>query len=159
VFHQFQVLVVRQFSHKIKSVQTDWGGEYCKLNSFFKTIGIHHHIKCPYTQEQNGTVKRRHRHIVEIGLTLLCHCKAPLKLWNCAFKIYVYLINCMLTSVLQNKSPFQCSFHQPPDYSFLRTNPPPTPMSHLPSLIYFPSQHPSDTQTSPHNPRSPYHQL
>jgi histone deacetylase 1/2 len=79
VFHQFHVLVVRQFSRKIKSVQTDWGGEYCKLNSFFKTIGIHHCIKCPYTHEQNGTVKRRHRHIVEIGLTLLDHCKAPLK--------------------------------------------------------------------------------
>jgi len=44
VFYQFQVLVERQFSCKIKSVQTDWGGEYHKLNSFFKIIGIHHHI-------------------------------------------------------------------------------------------------------------------
>jgi histone deacetylase 1/2 len=32
VFQQFQVLVERQFSRKIKIVQTDWGGEYCKLN-------------------------------------------------------------------------------------------------------------------------------
>jgi len=48
VFHQFQVFVERQFSRKIKSVQTDWGGEYHKLNSFFKTIGIHHHLICPY---------------------------------------------------------------------------------------------------------------
>jgi histone deacetylase 1/2 len=28
VFHQFQTLVERQFSLKIKSVPTDWGGEY-----------------------------------------------------------------------------------------------------------------------------------
>ena len=28
IFHQFQALVERQFSLKIKSVQTDWGGEY-----------------------------------------------------------------------------------------------------------------------------------
>jgi hypothetical protein len=36
VFQQFQVLVERQFSQKIKTVQTDWGDEYCKLNSFFQ---------------------------------------------------------------------------------------------------------------------------
>ena len=51
VFQQFQVLVGRQFSRKIKTVQTDWGGEYCKLNSFFKTIGIHHRLICPHTHE------------------------------------------------------------------------------------------------------------
>ena len=28
IFHQFQALVERQLSLKIKSVQTDWGGEY-----------------------------------------------------------------------------------------------------------------------------------
>jgi histone deacetylase 1/2 len=78
VFQQFQVLVERQFSRKIKIVQTDWGGEYCKLN-FLKKIGIHHRLICPHTHEQNGTVERRHRHIVETGLTLLGQCKAPLK--------------------------------------------------------------------------------
>jgi hypothetical protein len=35
VFHQFQTLVERQFSLKIKFVQTDWGGEYRKLSTFF----------------------------------------------------------------------------------------------------------------------------
>jgi len=100
VFHQFQVLVERQFSRKIKSIQNDCGGEYHKLNSFFKTIGIHHHIICPHTYEQNGTVECRYRHIVETGLTHLGHCKAPLKFWNYAFEISVYLINRMLTLVL-----------------------------------------------------------
>jgi histone deacetylase 1/2 len=121
VFHQFQVLVERQFSCKIKSVQTDCGGEYRKLNSFFKTVGIHHRIICPHTYEQNGTVERRHRHIVETGLTLLGQCKAPLKFWNYAFETSVYLINRMPTSVLRNKSPFETLFHQPPNYGFLRT--------------------------------------
>ncbi|KAJ6733370.1 hypothetical protein OIU74_005177 [Salix koriyanagi] len=74
VFQQFQLLVERQFSCKIKTVQTDWGGEYRKLNSFFKTIGIHHRLICPHTHEQNGTVERRHRHIVETGITLLGQC-------------------------------------------------------------------------------------
>jgi len=78
VFLQFQTLVERRFSLKIKYVQTDWGGEYRKLSTFFQTIGIHHCLICPYTHEQNGTVERRHMHIVEIGLALLGQCKSPL---------------------------------------------------------------------------------
>jgi histone deacetylase 1/2 len=77
VFHQFQTLVERQFSLKIKFVQTDWGGEYRKLSIFFQTVGIHHRLICPHTHEQNGTIERRHRHIVETGLTLLGQCKTP----------------------------------------------------------------------------------
>jgi histone deacetylase 1/2 len=79
VFHQFQTLVERQFSLKIKSVQTDWGGEYRKLSTFFQTVGIHHRLICPHTYEQNSTVERHHRHIVETGLTLLGQCKAPFR--------------------------------------------------------------------------------
>jgi histone deacetylase 1/2 len=79
IFHQFQALVERQFSLKIKSVQTDLGGEYRKLNTYFKTISIHHRVICPHTHEQNGMVERLHRHIVETGLTLLGQCHAPLK--------------------------------------------------------------------------------
>jgi len=44
---------------------------------FFQTVGIHHRLICPHTHEQNGTVERHHRHIVETGLTFLGQCKAP----------------------------------------------------------------------------------
>jgi histone deacetylase 1/2 len=121
VFHQFQTLVEHQFSLKIKSVQTDWGGEYRKLSTFFQTIGIHHRLICPHTHEQNGTVERHHRHIVETGLTLLGQCKAPFRFWNYAFDTSVYLINRMPTLVLANQSPFDCLFQRPPAYHFLRT--------------------------------------
>ena len=119
IFHQFQALVKRQFSLKIKSVQIDWGGEYHKLNTYFKTIGIHHRVICPHTHEQNGMVERRHRHIVEIGLTLLGQCKAPLKYWSYEFENSVYLINRMPTTVLNHKTPFECLLKTTPDYAFL----------------------------------------
>jgi len=48
-FQRFQTLVEHQFSLKIKSVQTDWGSEYRKLNKFFQAIGIHHWLICPHT--------------------------------------------------------------------------------------------------------------
>ena len=39
VFHNFQALVERKFGRKILALQSDWGGEYEKLNSFFQKIG------------------------------------------------------------------------------------------------------------------------
>jgi len=99
IFLQFQALVERQFDTKIKFIQTDWGGEYRKLNTYFKTIGIHHCLICPHTHEQNGTIERRHRHIVETGLTLLGQCKASLKFWSYAFDTAVYLINRMPSAI------------------------------------------------------------
>ena len=118
IFHQFQTLVDHQFSLKIKFVQINWGGEYRKLSTFFQSIGIH---QCPHTQEQNGTVERRHRHIVKTSLTLLGQCKAPFPFWNYGFETSPYLINCMPTLVLANRSPFDCLFQRSPDYHFLRT--------------------------------------
>ena len=37
------------------------------------------------------------------------------------FESLVYLINHMLTLVLQNQSPFECLFNDTPDYDFLHT--------------------------------------
>ena len=51
IFLQFQALVEWQFATKIQSIQTDWGGEYRKLKTYFKTIGIHHRLICPHTHE------------------------------------------------------------------------------------------------------------
>jgi len=82
------------------------GGEYCKLNKFFQTFGIHHRLICPHTHEQNGSVEHRHRHIIEIGLTLLGQHSVVLQFWNYAFESSVYLINRMPTLVLQNQSFF-----------------------------------------------------
>jgi histone deacetylase 1/2 len=76
-FRVFQNLVDRQFGRKILTVQTDWGGEYQTLNSFFKRIGIEHHISCPHAHQQNGSAERKHRHIVEVGLSLLAHAAMP----------------------------------------------------------------------------------
>jgi len=120
-FHDFQVLVERQFSCKTKFIQTDWGGEYSKLNSFFQTIGIHHKLIFPHTHEQNGTIECRHWYIIKSGLTLLGQCSVPLQFWNYVFESSVYIINRMSTLVLQNQYSFECLFHRTLNYNFLST--------------------------------------
>jgi histone deacetylase 1/2 len=60
VFLQFQQHVERLLNRKILHVQSDWGGEYIRLNKFFTDLGISHRVSCPHTHQHNGTVERKH---------------------------------------------------------------------------------------------------
>lgn len=109
-FKNFHAMVERQFNTKLKSIQTDWGGEFRPLSPFLASLGIIHRLSCPHTSEQNGFVERRHRHVVETGLTLLAQSGAPKRFWNFAFDTAVYLINKMPSRVASKISPFEHLF-------------------------------------------------
>jgi transposase InsO family protein len=102
VFLQFEKLIERQFQAKIRSFHSDWGGEYQKLNAYFKRVGIHHRIACPCTHEQNGTVERKIHHLIDTTLTLLAHASVSFKFWNFALEQSVFFIN-LLPSHIQSK--------------------------------------------------------
>jgi transposase InsO family protein len=121
IFLQFQKYVERFFNTPIKLVQSDWGGEYCTISAFFKNCGIVHRVSCPHTHQQQGSIERKHRHVIETGLSLLSHAYMPLHFWDDAFQSACYLINRIPTLVLQNKSPFEKLFKSVPDYLFLKT--------------------------------------
>jgi histone deacetylase 1/2 len=72
-FHDFQNHVERFFDKKILAMQIDWGGDYQKLNSFLQRVGISYLVSCPHAHQQNGHAERKHRHIVEVGLSLLAY--------------------------------------------------------------------------------------
>jgi len=96
-------MVELQYNLPIKSFQTDGGGEFCPLTEFLNTLGITHRLTCPHTHHQNGSVERKHRHIVETGLTLLANAKLPLCYWDHAFLTATYLVNRLPSSTLDNK--------------------------------------------------------
>jgi hypothetical protein len=114
-FHLFQQHVERLLNRKIVSMQTDWGGEYQKLNSFFSRIGITHLVSCPHMHQQNGAVERKHRHIVEVGLALLSHASIPLKFWDEAYLTAVFLINRLPSCVIHMETPMECLFDSKPN--------------------------------------------
>jgi hypothetical protein len=120
-FHDFQAHDEHLFNSKILAIQTDWGREYHKLSSFFDRIGITHLLSCPHIHQQNGSAERKHRHIVEVGLALLAHASMPLKFWDGAFLIAIFLFNRLPTPVLSNASPLENLFDTKPAYTFLRT--------------------------------------
>jgi histone deacetylase 1/2 len=119
-FHEFQSLVERQFDRKLLAMQNDWGGEYEKLNSFFNQVGISHHVSCPYAHQQNGSAERKHRHIVEVGLSLLAHASMPLKYWDEAFIAATYLMNRTPSRIQNFDTPLNRLYHENPDYHSLR---------------------------------------
>ena len=85
------------------------------------THGITHLTSPLHTPEHNGISERKHRHIVETGLSLLSTAHMPLHLWPLAFAAAVFLINRLPTPNLSNQSPYQKLFNQHPNYSKLRT--------------------------------------
>ena len=77
-------------------------------------------MSCPHTQEQNGVVERKHRHIVENSLALLVKSSIPLKYWDEAFRTVVFLHNRLPTPILKQKCPLELLFKTKTNYSFLK---------------------------------------
>ncbi|KAB1227925.1 Retrovirus-related Pol polyprotein from transposon TNT 1-94 [Morella rubra] len=119
-FIKFQHSVERFFDLRIASVQTDWGGEFRSLHTYLVSQGITHRLSCPHTHQQQGTVERKHRHIVETGLALLTSAALPQFYWADAFQTAVYLINRLPSPVTRRVSPYFLLFHKHPDYTILR---------------------------------------
>ena len=90
------------------------------MNSFFQTLGISHHVSCPHAHQQNGSAKRKHRHIVEVGLALLVGAFMPLKFWDEAFLTAVHITNILPSCVINHETPVERLLHTKPDYKSLR---------------------------------------
>jgi len=119
VFVQFKSLVENQFSTSIKQFQCDGGGEYMstQFKNFLIHHGILHRISCPHTPQQNGVAERKHRHIMEMCLSLLAQSHLSSLFWVDVFATSVFIINRLPSSTIDNVSPYFKHFNKEPDYS------------------------------------------
>lgn len=90
------------------------------MQQLLTSNGTHHRISCPHTPQQNGRAERKHRHVTETGLAMLFNCHEPASLWVDAFTSAVYIINCLLSKVVQNKIPFEVLYKNPPNYDIFK---------------------------------------
>ena len=122
-FIKFQREVENQFDKTIKIFQSDGGGEFSStlFKGHLEKCGIIHQFSCPGTPEQNGVAERKHRHIVETGLTLLFHANMPLCYWIEAFLTSVYIINRLPSHAINNDTPFFKLYNRHPDYQILKS--------------------------------------
>lgn len=78
-FTVFYNYVECQFNSKIHVLQIDEGGEFNDQN-FLKHLvakGICHQTACPKMPEQNGKAERKHRNIIDLGLSVMFHSRLP----------------------------------------------------------------------------------
>jgi len=120
LFKLFKTMVSNYCNSSIKAVQSDWGGEFRPFTKFLTDHGIQHRLICLHTHHQNGVVEHKHRHVVELGLTLLSQAKLPLHDWDHAFVSSLYLINRLPSSVIGNEIPYQKLLNKQADYFFLK---------------------------------------
>lgn len=119
LFPQFKSLVEKYHNALLISLFTETSGEYVPLTKYLQEQGISHFTTPPHSPEQNRVAERRHRHILETGLSLLHHVQLPLTFWSYAFQT-AHLINRLPTSILHHKSPYQQLYHNPPTYTKLK---------------------------------------
>ena len=104
IFTKFKAMIENYFSTPIVTLYSDGGGEFLGLKPFLEKHGIQHLLTPPYTPQHNAPAERRHRHVVETGLSLLHHASLPLTFWTYAFQTAVYLINRLPTPILHWKT-------------------------------------------------------
>lgn len=106
MFMAFTALVENKFRQRIGTLYSDNSGEFIALHQFLSSKGISHLTTPPHIPEHNGISKRKDKHIVETSLTLLSYTSIPKAYWSYAFAATVYLINRMITQILDDESPY-----------------------------------------------------
>lgn len=106
----------------VKQIQTDNGSEFVnrKLQDFLQEKGILHERTSPYCPEQNGSVERANRTVLEGVRTLLSRSKLPDELWAEAANTVVYTTNRLLGPRSNEKTRYELYWRHKPDVSNLR---------------------------------------
>ncbi|XP_055822236.1 uncharacterized protein LOC129890778 [Solanum dulcamara] len=111
-----------QFGKVVKVLRSDNGTEFVNsvCDSMFKALGIIYQRCCPYTPQQNGVAKRKHRHFLEVTRALRFQAKIPIRFWGHCVLAATYLINRIPSSVLEFQTPYERLYGIKPVLSHLR---------------------------------------
>ncbi|CAL1404860.1 unnamed protein product [Linum trigynum] len=115
----FCAMVQTQFDKTIRVVRSDQGQEF-NMPDFYNQHGMIHQLSCVRTAQQNGRVERKHQHLLNVARSLKIQSGMPVSFWSHFVLHAAYLINRIPTPILSNKSPFECLYGIPPDYSNLK---------------------------------------
>ena len=122
-FQHFKNTMENHLSTSIKTSHTDCGGEYAnnEFRNFCSNSGIIHQFTCPHTSQQNGVAERKHRHIVDMSLTLMSQSSLPFCYWSYAFSTAIFLINRLPFLHRGSSSPWETLFAKSPNYSLFKS--------------------------------------
>jgi hypothetical protein len=120
-FKAYKALVENQTNKKIKTLQSDNGGEYKSqaFMNFCEDHGIARQFTNSYTPEQNGIFERKNRTLVESARSMLQTAKLPNSIWADAIATACHIQNRSFISNLDNITPLTMWCGKIPDLSYL----------------------------------------
>jgi hypothetical protein len=140
----FFAYVSTQFGTTVKAIQCDNEREFDNSSTwiFLLSNGTQLRMSCPYTSPQNGKTECIIHSVNNVIRTLLIQIFLPRRYWAERLHTATYLLNCLLTTVIQATYPHLALFYSTPSYEHLR--------------VFFCTCYPNTTVTAPHklSPRS-----
>ena len=105
-FKEFKASIENLSDKKIKTLQSDNGGEYTskEFEAFCKDVGIKRELTTPYDSQRNGVAERKNRTIMEVVKTMIYDQDLPMHLWAEAARMTIYVQNKTPHRVLDNKT-------------------------------------------------------
>ena len=116
-------LKVLQWSKRLKTLQSDNGGEYLskEMTQFLEDRGIQHRLTTPYNPFQNGVAERLNRTLCDLVRTMLHEMNLPKKFWAEAVSVATHVRNRVTGKTLgPNITPYEVMFNCKPNLSYLR---------------------------------------
>jgi len=115
-------MIETQFNVKIKRVHIDNGTEFTNLSikKFFSLKGILHDTSCVATPQQNAHVEWKHRHILNIAMTLRFQANLLIRFWGECVLAATHIINRTPTVENQGITPYEVLFGKSPTYDHLK---------------------------------------
>ncbi|GJU60660.1 putative ribonuclease H-like domain-containing protein [Tanacetum coccineum] len=111
-----------QLNHKVKIIRCDHGTEFKNhaMNEFCAKKGIKREFSVARTPQQNGVAERKNRTLIEAARTMLADSLLPIPFWAEAVNTACYVLNRVLVTKPQNKTPYELLIGKPPSISFMR---------------------------------------
>jgi hypothetical protein len=122
MYKQYEAWVETQMGAKIKTLNTDRGGEYQgeEFVDYLKSKGTHQKLNVHDTPQHAGVAERRNRTIGERIRALLHASGLPKFLWGEAARHVVWLLNRTTTKAVDGMTPYEAAFGKKPDLKGVR---------------------------------------
>ncbi|GKA94526.1 putative ribonuclease H-like domain-containing protein [Tanacetum coccineum] len=95
--------------------------KYCLVvTDDFSRFRIKREFSVARTPQQNGVAERKNRTLIEAARTMLADSLLPIPFWAEAVNTACYVLNRVLVTKPQNKTPYELLIGKPPSISFMR---------------------------------------
>ncbi|GJZ19750.1 ribonuclease H-like domain-containing protein [Tanacetum coccineum] len=111
-----------QLNHKVKIIRCNHGTKFKNyaMNELCAKKGIKREFSVARTPQQNGVAERKNRTLIEAARTMLADSLLPIPFWAEAVNTACYVLNRVLVTKPQNKTPYELLIGKPPSISFMR---------------------------------------